>query len=260
MARLTIGQKAERVLKLLMGLRNPRVAAALAAHGFTEDDLREGWRLLAALTRQRLSIQVQVEDPHMMAELDAFENKWFPIVRVALERHNPQVAEQLFMNLYQTEGVEVVVSVRTFLERIAQMQQAADPYGPNGIEAWQLLQRRGLTAERVAEAQEMLQKLGTFREEPQPEPSAEEQALAEQALWSWYLEWGGIARATLSDRRLLRSLGFLQNRRSRSDEEEDDSTEEFTADDSIEEGDTPDITQRASDVPSVDADVEEVQG
>lgn len=83
--------------------------------------------------------------------------------------------------------------------------------------------------------------------------SAEEQALAEQALWSWYLEWGGIARATLTDRRLLRSLGFLQNRRSRSDEEEDDGTEE----DSSEETDAPDVAEPVSDTPGADTGEEE---
>jgi hypothetical protein len=39
MARLTLGQKADRVLKLLLGLRNARIAEALSAHGFTNEDL-----------------------------------------------------------------------------------------------------------------------------------------------------------------------------------------------------------------------------
>jgi hypothetical protein len=42
MARLTIGQKGERVLTLLLALRNVRIAAALARHGFTNKDLDEG--------------------------------------------------------------------------------------------------------------------------------------------------------------------------------------------------------------------------
>lgn len=229
MARLTIGQKAERVLKLLMGLRSPRVAAALATHGFTEDDLKEGWQKLAALTRQRLNVKVAVDDPRMIEELDAFENKWFPIARVSLERHYPELAAELFLNLPQTEGVEVAVSVRTFLERLEQLHEGAGPFGPTGPEAHGLLQRRGLTTERIAQAQQMLERLGTFHEEPQPDPTPEEQTVAEQDLWSWYLEWGGIARVALSDRRLLKSLGFLQTRRSRGDEE--DQEEEASNDD-----------------------------
>ena len=81
----------------------------------------------------------------MIEELDAFENKWFPIARVSLERHHPEMAAELFLNLSQTEGVEVAVSVRTFLERLAQMQQGVAPFDAGGSEAWKLLQQRGLT-------------------------------------------------------------------------------------------------------------------
>ena len=35
---------------------------------------------------------------------------------------------------------------------------------------------------------------------------------AEHALWTWYREWSGIARARITDRRLLRSMGFLRYR------------------------------------------------
>jgi hypothetical protein len=51
------------------------------------------------------------------------------------------------------------------------------------------------------------------REPPSPiGPTPEEQTLAENAMWDWYLEWAQIARATLHDRRLLRQLGFLERR------------------------------------------------
>jgi hypothetical protein len=40
---LTIGQKAERVLHLLLGLRKNKVAAALVKHGFSDEDLEKGF-------------------------------------------------------------------------------------------------------------------------------------------------------------------------------------------------------------------------
>ena len=55
MAKLTIGQKAERVLELLMGLRHPRVASTLAAYGFTEADLNDGWNRLRTVWGKRLA-------------------------------------------------------------------------------------------------------------------------------------------------------------------------------------------------------------
>jgi hypothetical protein len=54
--------------------------------------------------------------------------------------------------------------------------------------------------------------------DPEPTVSPEEEQAAEDDLWNWYLEWGGIARNVVSDRRLLRNLGFLQSRRSSDDD------------------------------------------
>ena len=53
---LSLGDKAQRTLRLLLGLRNPRIASALASYGFTEADMDEGWALLQALGRNKLSI------------------------------------------------------------------------------------------------------------------------------------------------------------------------------------------------------------
>ena len=41
-------------------------------------------------------------------------------------------------------------------------------------------------------------------------------ARAEVALWAWYLEWSGIARAIIKDRRVLASLGFRGRGRKKS--------------------------------------------
>ncbi len=38
---------------------------------------------------------------------------------------------------------------------------------------------------------------------------------AEDAMWSYYLLWSAIARRAISDRRLLRQLGFLRSQRRR---------------------------------------------
>jgi hypothetical protein len=51
---ISYGEKAQRVLKLLLGLRNRRIAAALTAYGFTEADMREGWARLQALGSSKL--------------------------------------------------------------------------------------------------------------------------------------------------------------------------------------------------------------
>jgi hypothetical protein len=50
----------------------------------------------------------------------------------------------------------------------------------------------------------------------------EEEAAAIGALWSWYLEWSGIARVAIKDRRVLRMLGFLRTRAAASEEDADE--------------------------------------
>jgi hypothetical protein len=72
--------------------------------------------------------------------------------------------------------------------------------------------------------QAVIDRLAAFRTDPLPaEPTPEQQQEAEDALWSWYLEWSEIARVAIHDRRALRSLGFLKPER-RSDEDEETET------------------------------------
>ncbi|HEX7479477.1 MAG TPA: hypothetical protein VF331_16860 [Polyangiales bacterium] len=103
-----------------------------------------------------------------------------------------------------------LASLATLVERLGAMDDPNGAYGADGPAARVLLTQRGLTDERLAEAKAMLDQLGTFGGDVVPPPSAADPSEIEAALWSWYLEWSGIARAVIRDRRLLRALGFLQ--------------------------------------------------
>jgi hypothetical protein len=219
MARQTLGQKAYRSLKLLIGLRNPRVTAAMVAHGFTPADLQDGLQRLGALTGMRMNLHETKRDRAVVTGLDEFENTWFPVARATLAARYPEIGQVLFLNLSQYTGVEVVVSVSTFLERLEQMGKGEGDFGEQGPEARKLLAQRGLTEKKVQEAQGQLEAIATFSETPVQEgPSVEEQKAAEDRLWAWYLEWSAIARVAIKDGRLLRSLGF--NPRTRSSDTE----------------------------------------
>lgn len=106
MAKLTLGQKPDRAINLLIGLRNPRIAAALVAHGFTNADLQEGWALLRAVGKSQLDADPgqPAIDPTTLQQLDKWENKWFAIAQATLQRHAPEVSGWFFKNLSQTEG------------------------------------------------------------------------------------------------------------------------------------------------------------
>ncbi len=210
MARMSVGQKADRVLKLLLGLRKPRVVEALRQYGFTDADRLEGLRLLGALTEGRLGMRGPVtQDPSLLRRLDEWENRWFPITSASLKSRFPEVHEWLFLNLTQQEGAAVVLSVGTFMQRFGKM--ATEPsLGARGAEAVAFLEQRGFNASAVRAATELLTELGSA--EPtdvlsEIDPVAA--SAAETAMWQWYLEWGEIARVAVRDRKLLRELGFL---------------------------------------------------
>ena len=48
----------------------------------------------------------------------------------------------------------------------------------------------------------------TDEDSSEPVVDPEARATAEAHLWAWYLEWSGIARATVKDRRVLAALGL----------------------------------------------------
>jgi hypothetical protein len=222
MATLTLGDKAARVLKMLIGMRNARVAAAMAAYGLTDADLQEGWTLLQAVSRDRLGNGIaKPASSELIDKLDVWENRWFPIAVAALERRFPAVSAQVFKNLAQTSGTAVVVSVQTFVERFDQMAASVGSYGPEGAAATAVLAARGLTGAVVDEARALLETVGRIETYPDVTTIEEDQnalAKAEADLWAWYLEWSSIARIAVKQRVLLKQMGFAQTHTKAPDE------------------------------------------
>ena len=209
-----IGDKATRVIKFLVGLRNPSVATALAGYGFTEEDMAEGWGLVNALGKGKLAVlPAQPRDMEVLLKLDAWENHWFPVSSASLERRYPAVFARMFLNLQQAEGPEVAVTVRTFVDRYDELTAPDSKYGPEGAKARDLLTARGVTPAVVDEARNLLSQLTKVAVAPITQASVVEQeaelARAEDVLWAWYLEWSKVARVAIKQRALLRQLGFL---------------------------------------------------
>jgi len=230
MAKLTIGQKAERVITFLVALRNRRIAAHLAQHGFSQKDLNEGWSLLRDITRTSLDVPLDQSDadPDALRALDAWENKWFAIAAATLKRNAPQSHDWLFRNLSQTEGVAVIVSVGTFVDRLDLLDkpQSEGGLGASGEEAKKILAARGLTKTIIEEAKALLDKLQKV-DGPLPDIEKDDAETAsfdkaEDALWDWYLEWSAIARQAIQKRSYLKQLGFLRTTPSGKDEEVQD--------------------------------------
>jgi hypothetical protein len=217
MARLTVGQKAQRMLKFLMGLGNAANMRELQRYGFDQATLDEGWALLRQTTTNRLGVQRSAGPARDQIELlDAWENHWFPIASAVLLRHHPEVHARVFHNLSQTEGKEVVLSVGTLVERLDGLTTSGDSA------ALAALNKHGLGEVALGEARGLL---GQVMQPPPVEtsPAADAQVFdqaAEDAMWSYYLQWSAIARRAINDRRRLRELGFLRSSRGGAGEDE----------------------------------------
>lgn len=211
-----IAEKAQRVFELLVGLGDPRAQRALAGHGFTEAELDEGWARLIALSKVP-SLPGESPVAARLAELDAWENRWYPIIEVVLRTSHPRVHELVFRNLRQTEGVEVFVLVGTLLDRLEAIARPEEEggLGEPGERARAHLERRGLNADVLDHARALLARVhqGPADDEPIVDPEA--RAAAEEHLWSWYLEWSGIARAVIKDAQILAALGFRRRGRNK---------------------------------------------
>jgi hypothetical protein len=71
MSKLALGQKADRIFEVLLGMRNARVVSALATRGIGTDDIEEGWKLLRNVARGRFDfVTAATADPGVILELD----------------------------------------------------------------------------------------------------------------------------------------------------------------------------------------------
>lgn len=222
---LSLTEQLERTLAFLTHARNPFVMTVLGTRGFEQRDLDEGWDLFSTAAGAKLRYTSMSGDPlapderaKLIADLDAWENRWFPVVNATLKRRYPQLHREVFKNLSQTEGAEVLVSVSTLLERLATVGAKEG----DGQAADALLVKRGLTPEVRAEASESIATLKTAAAAPLPQidsASKEEQEAARAEAWAWYLEWSEIARTVIKRGDILIRLGLRQAKRGSKDDD-----------------------------------------
>jgi hypothetical protein len=212
MARQTLTEKTERCVRLLLGLRHRDVQEALLKHGFTHEVMHRGWRLVAELGLARtLLTPVTPTNPARdpLPELEELQDAWFLVTRATLKAQYPSIAAAFFSGLTRQRGALVALSTATFFSRLRELAEGAAPYGADGPGARELLLQRGLTPAVEEEAQEALALWHSIEEgqADDQEPLAAEEAALTQ-LWAFYLEWSGIAQATLTNASHLRWLGL----------------------------------------------------
>lgn len=209
MARLTDRQRLERVLGLLAGVRHPEVRARLVKQGFRDADEDEGWRHLrtAAEAFHAGASPGQAVD-NTLPQIDAWENRWFPAARAALRHRYPAIEKRVFHKLGQQQGLQVVLSVSTFVQRIRALASSTDDAERA---AAKFLAQRGLDSRALDQVKALLDAAMTIPTRgatSKPPPPPADRAAALDQLWAWYLDWSGTARAVIPEARLRRVLGF----------------------------------------------------
>lgn len=214
--------RSQRVLRLLQGVSNRHIAMLMAPAGFTQADVDEGWKLLQAASGNRYTRVAPETSPKVVADVDAWENYWYPLIDATLRRRFPEIHQQVFLNLSQESGPPVLISVRVLVDRVVALEKAADRQSK---EARALLKERGLTKAALDEVRGLLEQaatIGDFSDLPDLGEVAAEQERAETAMWEWYREWSQIARLSVKDGRLLQQLGLGTAGRPRKRGEADD--------------------------------------
>lgn len=151
-----------KVARFLTAVVQQRVLRRAVGAGYSKSEHEELWSLfLAAAGRdQPLAFAFAAFDggggserSAILAELDAFENEWFPKTRAIIERRVPaalveRFAQSFFKDLQQQPlGPLVLDSVVTFLERVEALA-TSDEAG--AIDVYESLRARGLSDAKIA--------------------------------------------------------------------------------------------------------------
>lgn len=215
MSKRRYNAKLERALTFLAGSNDPEVLEFLSRYGFNQQVLDEAWRdLRQAFEERRLRLVRPPRRKRHLAVLDRWENFHHPLVSAVLARLAPAIHAQVFKDLPQTSGTELLVTVPTFLDRLQALRDASA--GTPERAAWDLLVAHGFDPAAMGEARALVAEATSVAAAeatvPEPVPAGTE---ALDAIWSWYLQWSRIARLTIPDARVLAKVGLRVRRKAR---------------------------------------------
>lgn len=211
-----------RVVKLLLSVNDSKVAGYLAKRGFSEEDRAEGWELFDKATRRHVGMQPLVSNgltQELITRIDAWENVWFDVASAALGRKFPKVHDALFLNIGKSSGADVIVGVKTLLDRLDALEAEG---GEQAKGALALLDKRGLTLAVREQARKVLFEATSSPLRPEPPVELEQAKQDEQAIeamWAWYKDWATTARTVVTPKALRIRMGVSRARSSEPSDE-----------------------------------------
>jgi hypothetical protein len=216
--------------------RNPVVRSSLFARGLTDEELERGWGLYSMLIGFNAGGEArpatrETDAAQAMNQVDAWDAPAYLAAHAVLDRRYPAVSAFLFDNLEASTGVEAVVGVERFLDRIDQLRAGTAPSvdPEQGRSAVQLLATRKIidepkeadlraliaTTRRGARPDEVI-------EAPTLDPNREKVATE---FIEWMNEWREVARLAIANRAYRISLGLARRRKNGDADDDTDETD-----------------------------------
>lgn len=235
--RETLETVPQRALAFLRAVGTSRIIrAALLGRGYTADDHREGWKYLHACAGfSEDPEEMDAEEPVVrdaIAELDAWDEPGFRIVRATLERRFPEQAEFVMKGLKPATGAAAVLSVERLLDRLDALESSPDRKDSRKEDraALDVLGRRGIDDTKRKQLRQLVMTAKSVAPLARVDPAIamQEDAARLEALgnlYAWYREWAEVARATIKRRDHLIRLG-LASRRSPSEAKDTEGDED----------------------------------
>ena len=217
----TLEDTAPRALEFLRGAgASPEILRLLSNAGYTKKAHEEGLQLLTTVVsyvREKGAFQsVSPAYERAVAEVTTWQKKDLRRIKATLTRLHPNEAEYLFSNLDFAPGVDAVLMVSMFLDRLASL--ANDPARKATRKAdhavLQTIKERGVSEAELTHLRAAVREAVAM---PLPEvtPPNETEARIDalRALRAWYTDWAETARAVLTRRDHLIRVGLATRKR-----------------------------------------------
>ncbi len=202
---------------------NKTIYRILSAHGFTPEEQKRGWGFVLTASNYGKPVTESAIDKRVrnaMVELDSTDERFFTLLKAAWRRDFPDQLEFVLQGeLGPSTGASAVVGMATALARIKQLQSSAERKKTHKQDQAALakLATKGITSqelERLASLVEIAQSTPEAMETPSDEAAGNaERANALLELHGWYTEWADTARAVITRRDHLISLGLAKRKK-----------------------------------------------
>ncbi len=202
-----------------------RLRKAMNAHGYSQAEQQEGWRLLVKVGCRESGVSSSAA-MDAMRELDAWDELAFHRAHAALARSYPAQGDFVFEGLEATQGPGAVFGVAIFLERLDALEKGDGRAATRAQDqaAVALLATRGFDAAERARLRALVEIVQKDDAMPGDAEGQSEEDL--KALYGWVTEWTEVARAIVTRRADRIALGIARRRKADGKEEFDDAPED----------------------------------